>query len=144
MLFSVTKPCMTLWDPMDCSMPGFLVLHHLPEFAQTYVHWVSDTIQPFHPVTRFSSCPQCLLESGSFPMSWLFASGGQSTGPCFSFNISPSNEYSRLISFRIHWFDLLAVQGTLKSLLQHHSSKSINSSALSLLYGPFLTSIRDY
>ena len=62
----------------------------------------------------------------------------------FSFSISPSNEYSGLFSFRIDWFDLLAVQGTLKSLLQHYSSKSINSSALVLLYGPTLTSIHDY
>ena len=61
----------------------------------------------------------------------------------FSFSISPSNEYSRFISFRINWSDLLAVQGTLKSLLQHHSSKAINSSAFSLLYGPSLTSLHD-
>ena len=62
----------------------------------------------------------------------------------FSFNISPPNEYSGLISFRIDWFDLFTVQGTLKSLLQHHNFESINSSALSLLYGPALTSIYDY
>ena len=62
----------------------------------------------------------------------------------FTFSISPSNEYSVLISFRVDWLDLLAVQGILKSLLQHHSSKSINLSALSLLYGPTLTSIHDY
>ena len=62
----------------------------------------------------------------------------------FSFNISPSNEYSGLISFRMHWFDLLAVLGTLKRLLQHHSSKSINSLVLSFLYSPTLTSIHDY
>ena len=62
----------------------------------------------------------------------------------WSFSISPSSHYSRLISFRTDWFDLFDVQGTLKSLLQHHSSKSINSSALSLLYGPTLTSVRDY
>ena len=62
----------------------------------------------------------------------------------FSFSISPSNEYSVLISSRIDWFDLLAVQGTLKSLLQHHSSKAINSLRLSLLYGPALTSVHDY
>ena len=71
-------------------------------------------------VVPFSSCPQSFPASESFPMSWLFASGGQS----FSFSISPSNEYSGLISFRIDWFDLLAVQGTLKSLFQHHSSKT--------------------
>ena len=62
----------------------------------------------------------------------------------FRFSISPSHAYSGLISFRIEWFDLLAVQGTLKSLLQHHSFKSINFSVLSLLYGPTLTSIHDY
>ena len=71
----------------------------------------------------FSSCPQSFPTSGSFPMSQLFASGGQSIG-VFSFSISPSNEYSGLISFRLDWLDLLAVQGTLKSLFQHHSSKA--------------------
>ena len=73
-------------------------------------------------VVSFSSCLQSFPSSGSFPMSWLFTSGGQSIGS-FSFNISHSNEYSGLISFRIDWFDLSAVQGTLKSFLQHHSSK---------------------
>ena len=81
--------------------------------------------QWYHPtisssVTSFSSCPQSLPASGSFPVSWLYASKDWS----FSFSISPSNEYSGLISFRIDWFDLLAVQGILKSLLQHHSWKS--------------------
>ena len=73
-------------------------------------------------VIPFSSCLQSFPASESFPMSRFFASGGQSTG--FSFSISPSNEYSRLISFRMDWLDLLAVQGTLKSLLQHHTSKA--------------------
>ena len=72
-----------------------------------------------HP---FSSCPQSSPASGSFPVSQLFTSGGQRIGS-FSFSISPSNEHSGLISFRTDWFDLLAVQGTLKSLLQHHNSK---------------------
>ena len=80
-----------------------------------------------HPTTSSSVVPFSWLRSfpasGSFPMSQFFASGGQSIGS-FSFNISPSNEYSGLISFRIDWLDLLAVQGTLKSLLQHHSSKA--------------------
>ena len=71
-------------------------------------------------VGSFSSCPQSFPASGSFPMSRLFISGGHS----FSISISPSNEYSGLISFRIHWFDFLAVQGTLKNLLQRHSSKA--------------------
>ena len=73
-------------------------------------------------VVPSSSCPHSLQASGSFSMSQLFTWGGQSTG--FSFSISPSNEHSRLISFRMDWLDLLAVQGTLKSLLQHHSSKA--------------------
>ena len=73
-------------------------------------------------VVPFSSCPQSLPASESFPMSRFFASGGQSTG--FSFSISPSNEHSGLISFRMDWLDLLAVQRTFKSLLQHHSSKA--------------------
>ena len=73
-------------------------------------------------VVPSSSCLQSFPESGSFPMSQFFASGGKSNS--FSFTISPSNEYSGLISFRIDWLDLLAVQGTLKSLLQHHNSKA--------------------
>ena len=87
----------------------------------------------------FSFCLQSFLESGSFLMSWFFASGPK----YWSFSISPSNEYSGSISFKIDWFDLLSVQGILKSLLQHHSSKA---SILwrSLLYGPTLTSVHDY
>ena len=163
---------------MDCSIPGFSVHHHRPELAQTHVHWVSDAIQPSHPLSSSflmneviiencccwvasvvsdspqshklqharllcpslppracsNSCPlsqwcyptisssaipfssrlQSFPASGSFPMCWLFTSGWQSI---------PSKEYSGLISFRIDWFDLLAFQGTLKSLHQHHSLK---------------------
>ena len=118
----VTKMCLTLWDSMDYSIPGFPVLRHLLEFAQTHVHWVSDTIQPFHPVIPCSSCPQ------SFPVS-VFSSESalRIRWPkywSFSFSICPSNEYSGLISFRNDWFDLPAVQGTLKSLPQHHNSKA--------------------
>ena len=116
----VAQSCPTLCDPMDCSMPGFPVLHHLPELAQTHVHWVSDAIQPFH-ILLAPSLPalnlfqhqglfQCV---GSWPKYWSF-----------SFSISPSNEYLELISFRIDWFDLLAVQGTLKSVFQHRNSKA--------------------
>ena len=94
---------------MNCSTPGFPVHHQLPEVAQTHVHPVSDAIQPSHPL--LSPSPQ------------FFTSGGQSIGVS-AFSISPSSEYSGLISFRIDWLDLLAVQGTLKSLLQHHSSKA--------------------
>ena len=79
---------------------------------------ISSSVAPFY------FCLQSLSASGSFPMSQLFTSGGQSIGASFSFSISPSKEYSGLISFRMDWLDLLAVQGTLKSLLQHHNSKA--------------------
>ena len=120
---SGTQSCLTFCNPMNCSTPGLLVHHQLPEFTQTHVHRVSDSIQPSHPVIPFSSCPQSFPAPGSFPMSQLFTSGGQSIAS-FSFSISPSNEYPGLISFRMDWFDRLAVQGTLKSLLQRHSSKA--------------------
>ena len=111
---SVAKSCLTTYDPMDSSTPGFPVLHYFPEFAQTHV---SDAIQPTHPLAPFSSCPQSFPASGSLPVMWpKYLS--------FSFGISPSNEYSVLISFRIDWFDLLFVKGTLKCLLQYHSSKA--------------------
>ena len=119
---SVAQSCPTLYDPMDCSTPGFSVHHHLPEFAQTHVHWVGDAIQPFYPLPSpsppaFNLSQPRGLSSGSalcirWPKYWHF-----------TFSISPSNEYSGLISFRIDWLDLPAVQGTLKSLLHHHSSK---------------------
>ena len=98
--------------PMDYSILGFLDLHYLPESAQPHVHWVGDAIQPSHPlsVIPFSSCPQSFPASESLLMSWLFASSDQSIGA--SVNI---NEYLGLISLRIDWFNLLAVQGTFKS-----------------------------
>ena len=109
---------------MTCSTPGFSVHHCLPEFAQTHVRWVDVAIQPSHPLSPiFSSCLQSFPASGSFPVSQFFASSGQSIGVLAS-AVSPSNEYPGLISFRIDWLDLLAVQGTLKSLLQHHSLKA--------------------
>ena len=103
---------------MDCSTLGFPVHHQLQELAQTQVHRVSDAIQPSHPVVPFSSCLQSFPASGSFlhirwPKHWSF-----------SFSISPSNEYSGLISFRTDWFDLLAVRRTLKRLFQPHSSNA--------------------
>ena len=82
---SVAKSCPTLCDPTNCSMPGFPVLHCLPEFAQTHVHWVSDAIHAISSsAAPFSSFPQPFLASGSFPMSWLYTSGGQSVGPSAS------------------------------------------------------------
>ena len=102
---------------MNCSIPDFPVLHYLPEFAQTHAHWVRDAIQPFYPLSPPSPLALNLSQSGSFPMSQFFHQ-------YWSFCISPSNEYSGLISFRIDWLDLLAVQGNLKSLLQHHHLKA--------------------
>jgi len=103
-------------------MPGFPVHHQHPELTQTHVHRVSDAIQPSHPVIPLYSCHQSFSAARSFPVSLFFASGGQSVGA--SALASYSNEYSRLISFRIDSFDLLAVQGTPKSFLQCHNSKA--------------------
>ena len=112
---SVAQSCPTLHDPMDHSMPGLPVHHQLPEFTQTHLHWVSDAIQPSHPLSSpsppaFKIFPSIRVFSNEsavcvrWPKYWSF-----------SFNISPSSEHSGLISFRMGWLDLLAVQGTLKS-----------------------------
>ena len=108
---------------MDLSTPGLPVHHQLPEFTQTHDHWVGDTIQPSHPLSLPSSPPSI------FPSIRVFSN--ESTLHIrwpqywsFSFNISPSNEHSGLITFRMDLLVLLAVQGTLKSYLQHHSSKA--------------------
>ena len=120
---SVTQLCLTLIDPMDCSTPGFLVHHQLLEFAQTHDHRVSDAIQPSHPLSSPSppvfnlSQHQGLFNESALHIRW-------SKYWNFSFSISLSNEYSGLISNRMDWLDLLAVQGTLKSLLKHQSSKT--------------------
>ena len=120
---SVAQLCLTLWDPMNCSMPGLPVHHQLPEFTQLM------SIELVMPSSHLIFCCPLLIlppiprsirvfynESTllmRWPKYWSF-----------SFNISSSNEHPRLISFRMDWLDLLAVQGTLKSLLQHHSSKA--------------------
>ena len=89
---SVAKSCPTLCGTVNCSMPGLPALHHLPELAQTHAHWVGDAIQPSHPlVTPFSSCLQSFPASGSFPMSRLFTSGGQSIGASASPSVLPVN-----------------------------------------------------
>ena len=120
---SVTQSCPTLCDPMNHSMPGLPVHHQLPEFTQTYIHQVSDAIQPSYPLS--SPSPPALNLSqyqGLFKRSTLHTRWPKYWS--FRFNISPSNEHPGLISFRMDWLDFLAVQGTLKSLLQHHSSKA--------------------
>ena len=113
-----------------------------PWVYSKYVHWVSDVIQPSHP--RPLLLLPCIFSSiTSFPVSWLLASRWPKYWS-FSFSISPSNEYLGLISFRINQFDLLDLQGTLKKSSPALQFESISSSALSLLYGPTLTSIHDY
>ena len=120
---SVTQSCLTLCNPRDCSTPGFPVLHHLLELAQTHVYQVGDAIQTSHPLSSPSppafNLSQCQIFSNESALRMMWPKYWS-----FSFNISPSNEHRGLISFRIDWLDLLAVQGTLKNLLQHHSSKA--------------------
>ena len=119
---SVAKACPTLRNIINCSTPDFPVLHHLPGFAQTHVHWVSDAIQTSQslssPSPTFNLSQHQVFSNESalhirWPKYWSF-----------SFNISSSNEHPGQISFRMDWLDLLAVQGILKSFLQHHSSKA--------------------
>ena len=122
-VISVAQSCLTLFNLMDCCMPGFPVHHQLMELAQTHVHQVSDAINHLILCCLFLLLPSILpsirifssesVLSIRWPKHWRF-----------SFSISPSNEYSELISFRMDWLDLLEVQGTLKSLLRHHSSKA--------------------
>ena len=138
---SVSQSCLTLCNPTDCSMPGLPVHHQLLEVIQTHVHWVRDAIQPSHPLSSL------LLLASIFPIITVFSNESVlhirwPKNWSFSFSISPSNEYSGLISFRMDTLDLIVVQGALKSLLQHHSSTA--SSALSFLYSPTLTSIHDH
>ena len=136
---SFAQWCLILHNLMDCRSP---VLHHFPEFAQNHVIWVGDTIQPSHPLSSPSLPAFSLFTINVFsrelarhirrPKYWSF-----------SFNISPSNEYSESISFRIDWFDLLAVQGALMCLIQNHSSKAsvLQCSAFFMvqLWHPYMT-----
>ena len=107
---------------MDCRMPGFPVHHQLPELAQNHVHHVGDAIQPSHPLS--SPSPTFNLPSIRVFSTESVLCIRWSKYWSFSLSICPSNEYSGLISFRMDWLELLAVQGTLKSILQHHSPKA--------------------
>ena len=109
---------------MDCSTPGPPVHHQLTEFTQTHVHWVSNAIQPSLPPLS-PSPPAFNLSQHQGLFQWVSPLHQVGKYWSFSFNISPSKEHPGLISFRMDWLDLLAVQGTLKSLLQHHSSKAL-------------------
>ena len=118
-----SRVCPTLCNPMDCSIQGFPVQHQLPELAQTHVHWVGDAIKLSHPL--LSPPPHAFHLSQHHGLFQGVSSSHQVAKYwSFSFSISPSNEYSGLLPIRIDWFDLLAVQRSLKSLLQHHSSKA--------------------
>ena len=120
---SGAQSCLTLCDPMNRSTPGLPVHHQLPEFIQTHVHLVGDAIQPSHTLLTLLLLPpippsiRAFSNESTLHMRWPKYRS-------FSLSISPSNEHPGLISFRKDWLDLLAVQGTLKSVLQHHSSKS--------------------
>ena len=132
---------------MNRSMPGLSVYHHLPEFTQTHVHRVGDAIQSFHPLLApspptFNLSRIKVISNESvlcirWPKFW-----------CFSFNISPSNEYLGLISFRMDWLDLLAVQTTLKNLLLHHNSKASvlrhSASFIVQLSHPYVTTGKNH
>ena len=135
---SVAQSCPTLCDPMDCSTPGFPVYHQLTEMLKLM------SIELVMPFNHLILCHPLLLLPSNFPSIRVFSNESvlHISLPKywnFNFSISPSNEYSGLISFRIDWLDLLAVQGTLKSLLQHHSSK-----AAILWHGPTLSSLHDF
>ena len=134
---------------MDCGKPGFPVHHQLPEPTQTHIYQACDAIQLSHPLSPTSPALNPSQHQSLSPSIRVFLSESvlciRWPKYCsFSFSINPSNEYSGLISFRIDWLDHLAVQGTLNSLLQHHSSKALSSSVLSFLYSPTLTSIYDH
>ena len=128
---SVPQSCPTLCDPMNCSTPGLPVHHQLLEFTQTHIHLVSDAIQPSHPLSSpfppppIPPCIRVLSNESNLRMRWpKYLS--------FSLSIIPFKEHPGLISFRMDWLDLVEVQGTLKSLFQHHSSKaSVFSAQLS-------------
>ena len=155
---SVTQLCQTLCYLINWSMPGFSVLHQLLELAQTHVHQLSNAIEPSQLLSS-PSPPALSLSQHQGLFKWVISNNNNNNNNkinesvlhirwpeywSFSFSISPSNEYSGLISLRIDWFDLLAAQGRLKSLLQHHNSKAVNSLAFRFLYSQTLTSIHDY
>ena len=122
-LFSSVQSCPTFCYHKDCSTPGLPVHQKLPEPTQIHVHCIGEAIQPSHPLSSPSS-PAFNLSQHQGLSKWVSSLHQVAKILSFSFSIiSPSNEYSGLISFRMDWFDLLVVQGTLKSLLQHHVQK---------------------
>ena len=137
---SVFQSCPTLCEPIGCSTPGFPVYHQLPQSTQTHVHWVGDAIQPSHSLSSLSP-PVFNLSQHQGLFKWVGPS--YQVAKILEFQLQHQHfqwTHPGLISFRMDWVDLLAVQGTLKSLLQF---KSIKSSALNFLYSPTLTSIQE-
>ena len=132
---SVTNPCPTLCNIMNCSTPGLPVLYYLPEFVQTHVHWVSDAIQPSHPLFPFLLLPSVFSNIMTFSMSWLITLGGASA----SASVFPMNIKG---SYPMDWLEWSpgGSRGSQESS-QAWQFESINSSVLSLLHGPTLTSI---
>ena len=120
---SVTQSCPTPCDPMNRSMPGIPAHHQLVEFTQTHVHGVGDAIQPSHPLSS-PSPPALNLSQHQSLFQWVNSSHEVTKYWSFGVSTTTSKELPGLVSFRMDWLDLLAVQGTLKSLLQHHSSKA--------------------
>ena len=115
---SAIQLCLTLGNPMDFSTLGFPILHHLPEFAQTHVHWVDDPLSTLLLLPSIFPSIRDFSNESALPIRWPKYWS-------FSFSISPSNEYSGFISFWIDWFNLFVVKGTLKNFLQHHSLETI-------------------
>ena len=134
LLVLFSRSVMSNCDPMDCSTPGFPVLYLLLEFAQTPVHWVGDAIWTILcSAVPFSSCLQSLPASGSFPVSWLFASGGQGIGASASASVFPMNIHSWLL---LGLTCLISLPSKVSQKSSPAPLKSISSSVLSLLYGP--------
>ena len=140
---SVTQSCPILCDLMDCSTPGFPVYHQLLELAQTHVHWVGDAIQPSHPLSS-PSPPAFNLSQHHSLFQWVSSSHQVAKVLELLFSISPSNEYSGLISFRMDFFESPCSPRDSQESSPTPHFKSINSLALSFPYSPALTSIHDY
>ena len=130
---SDSESCPSLCDPVECSTPGFPVHHHLPEFAQTHVHWLHDAVQPSLPVVPFPSCPPSFPASGSFPLNQPFPSGGQSIGASPSTTVLPKDIQG--------WFPLGLPGLSLCCPWASQESSQPHSVTTSFLYGPSLTPI---
>ena len=138
----VAQSCSTLCDRVDYRTPGLPAHRQIPEFTQTHVHWVGDTIQPSHPVISFSCCPQSFPASRSFQMSQFFSLGVQSIGVSVSASVLPMNIQDW---FPLEWTGWISLQAKgVSRVFSNTTAQTISSSVLSFLYSPTLTSIHDY